>query len=53
MVKKNLFIDISWIDDRLSGGGRFSIENVLRSIISNKKFNQLNIIFILNKNILK
>tara|TARA_B100001109_G_scaffold252389_1_gene248247 strand:+ start:359 stop:1411 length:1053 start_codon:yes stop_codon:yes gene_type:complete len=53
MVKKNLFIDISWIDDRLSGGGRFSIENVLKSIISNKKFNELNIIFILNKNILK
>ena len=36
--KKNLFIDISWIDDRHSGGGRFSIENILRSIIANKKF---------------
>ena len=53
MVKKNLFIDISWIDDRLSGGGRFSIENILRSIIINKKFDKFNIIFVLNKNILK
>ena len=33
---KNLFIDISWIDDRFSGGARFSVENILRAIILNK-----------------
>ena len=52
MVKKNLYIDISWIDDHLSGGGRFSVENILKSIILNKKFKKFNIIFILNNNIL-
>ena len=53
MVKKNLYIDISWIDDRLSGGARFSIENIIKSIIQNRKFSKFNIIFILNKKILK
>ena len=53
MVKRNLFIDISWIDDRFSGGARFSVENILRAIILNKKFKNFNIIFILNNKILE
>ena len=53
MVKRNLFVDISWIDDSFSGGARFSVENILRAIISNKKFNNFNIIFILNNKILE
>jgi len=47
MVKRNLFIDISWIEDSFSGGPRFSVDNILRAIISNKKFDNFNIIFIL------
>lgn len=52
MVKLNLFIDISWVEDKLSGGARYSIENILKSIILNKKFSKFKIIFILNKKVL-
>ena len=52
MVKSNLYIDIAWVEDKFSGGARYSIENILKSIILNKKFSKFKIIFILNKNVL-
>ena len=53
MQKEELYIDISWINDELSGGGKYSSFNIINSIKKNNLYKKNNIILIVNKNLVK
>lgn len=50
---EELYIDISWINDKLSGGGKYSSFNVINSINKNNLFKNKKIIIIVNKDLVK
>jgi hypothetical protein len=53
MLKDELYIDISWLNYELSGGGKQSCLNIIDSICKNANFNKKKKFLIINKKILK
>ena len=53
MIKEELYIDISWINDELSGGGKYSSFNIIHALKKNNLYKKKNIILIVNKNLVK
>ena len=53
-MKKQIFIDLSWINIKHSGGGYHSVQNILNSILNNKNITSIyDIIIITRKKFLK
>ena len=53
-MKKELLIDLSWINTKFSGGGYHSVQNIVDSILKNKTFlSKYNFKIILRKNVFK
>jgi hypothetical protein len=53
MLKDELYIDISWLNYELSGGGKQSCLNIINSICKNENFNKKEKFLIINKKIIK
>lgn len=53
-MKKQLFIDLSWINIKHSGGAYHSVQNIINSILNNKKILEIyDIVIIARKKFLK